>query len=66
LTEVPGSYWDVFARHEDTGPVRHVGTVRAVDHKDAGVFAYSLYDEYKWKEMFVAPRDQMVHLIRPE
>ena len=59
-------YWEVFAGHEDNEPVRHVGTVRAVDERDARVFAYSLYDEFKWKEMFVAPRADMVPLIRPQ
>lgn len=59
-------YWEVFARHEDDQPVRHVGTVRAVSARDARVFAHSLYDEFKWKEMFVAARDEMLPLIRPE
>jgi hypothetical protein len=61
-----GGYWDVFARHEDAEPVHYVGTVRAVSSKDARVFAYTLYDEFRWKEMFVAPRDEMVIVIGPD
>jgi 1,2-phenylacetyl-CoA epoxidase PaaB subunit len=65
-TGLDKGYWEVFARHEDDEPVRHVGTVRAVDAKDARFFAHALYDEFSWKEMFVAPRSDMVPLIRPE
>lgn len=61
-----GEYFEVFARHETDEPMRHVGTVRATTVKDAGVFAFSLYDEFKWKAMFVTPRASLVRVIRPE
>lgn len=59
-------YYEVFARHEDGEPMRHIGSVRTSNSKDAKVFAYTLYDEFKWKEMFVAPRPAMLQLVRPE
>lgn len=59
------AYFEVFARHEDGEPIRHVGSVRATSAKDAEVFAYTLYDEFPWKEMLVAPRSEIVSVIRP-
>ena len=61
-----GQYYEVFARHEPGEPIRHVGSVRARSAKDAEVFAYTIYDEFKWKEMFVAPRGAMVRVVRPQ
>ena len=58
-------YWEVFATEDRAGPLRHVGTVEAVDRDDAGVFATTLYDEFKWTEMFVAPRRAIIQVIRP-
>lgn len=45
--------WEVFARHAREPALHHVGEVRAVDASDAVVFAYTLYDERRWDEMFV-------------
>jgi 1,2-phenylacetyl-CoA epoxidase PaaB subunit len=59
------AYYEVFARHEDGEPIRHVGSVSATNPKDARVFAFTLYDEFRWKEMFVAPRAMIVPVIRP-
>jgi 1,2-phenylacetyl-CoA epoxidase PaaB subunit len=58
-------YYEVFARHDLNEPLHHIGTVRAASPKDAGVFAYTLYDEWKWREMFVAPRGSVIQVIRP-
>lgn len=57
--------YEVFARHGDQ-PAYHVGSVRAVGPEDAGVFAYTLYDEWNWRELFVVPRSSLVPVIRPE
>lgn len=62
----PGEYYEVFARYEPDEPLRHVGTVRARHPKDAEVFAYTLYDEWKWREMLVVPRRELVWLKKPE
>ena len=63
LDESP--YFEVFARHEDGEPIRHIGSVRAASSKDAGVFAVTLYDEFKWKAMFVVPRSDLNSIVRP-
>jgi 1,2-phenylacetyl-CoA epoxidase PaaB subunit len=58
--------WEVFARHDREARARHVGTVRAAGARDAKVFAFMMYDERRWQEMFVAPRSAVVHVIVPE
>jgi 1,2-phenylacetyl-CoA epoxidase PaaB subunit len=58
--------WEVFARHDREERVHHVGTVRAAGAKDARVFAFMLYDERRWQEMFVVPRSALVPVIVPE
>jgi 1,2-phenylacetyl-CoA epoxidase PaaB subunit len=58
--------WEVFARHDREDRVHHVGTVRAAGAKDARVFAFMLYDERRWQEMFVVPRSALVPVIVPE
>ncbi|MER3428304.1 MAG: hypothetical protein C4334_09410 [Pyrinomonas sp.] len=59
-------YYEVFARHEADDPLHHVGTVKARSPKDAEIFAYTLYDELKWREMFVVARRHVMWLITPE
>jgi 1,2-phenylacetyl-CoA epoxidase PaaB subunit len=58
--------WEVFARHDREARARHVGTVRAAGVGDAKVFAFMMYDERRWQEMFVAPRSAVVHVVVPE
>lgn len=58
-------YWDVFAREDRSVPIRHVGSVEAADRDDAEVFATTLYDEFRWVEMFIAPRRAIIEIIRP-
>jgi hypothetical protein len=57
------SDWEVFARSELNIPIRHVGTVAAERPDDADVFAWKLYDEWSWKEMFVVPRSELVRIL---
>jgi len=59
-------HWDVFAREDRDVPLRHVGSVEAVHRDDAEVFATTLYDEFRWVEMFIAPRRTIIELIRPD
>ncbi|MDR7413783.1 MAG: hypothetical protein QN177_10990 [Armatimonadota bacterium] len=56
--------YEVFARHGNE-PVRHVGSVRANSPQEAGVFAYTLYDERGWSELFVVRRDRLVRVVEP-
>ena len=66
MNATPGrEHWDVFAREDETVPMRHVGSVEAVDSEDAEVFATTLYDEFRWVEMFIAPRRAIIEVIRP-
>jgi 1,2-phenylacetyl-CoA epoxidase PaaB subunit len=58
--------WEVFARHDREASIHHVGTVRATGASDAKVFAFMMYDERRWQEMFVAPRSAVVSVIEPE
>jgi 1,2-phenylacetyl-CoA epoxidase PaaB subunit len=58
-------YYEVFARHEAGDPLHHVGTVKARSVSDAKVFAYTLYDELKWRDMFVVARRELIWIIAP-
>lgn len=58
--------YDVFARRANGQPLHQVGTVSAASRADAAVFARTLYDEWNWQEMLVAPRTSLVRVIRPE
>ncbi len=56
----------VFARHDREPQLHHIGEVQAADDDEAVVFAYTLYDERRWQEMFVVRESALVTLIRPE
>lgn len=58
--------YEVFARHGKERALHHVGMVRAGSPEDAEVFAYTIFDERKWVEMIVAPRDAFIGVIDPE
>jgi 1,2-phenylacetyl-CoA epoxidase PaaB subunit len=58
--------WEVFARHDRETSAHHVGSVRAAGAKDARVFAFMMYDERRWQEMFVTPRSALVPVVRPK
>ena len=64
--DAPAEVWEVFARHDREARARHLGTVTAAGPSDAKVFAFMLYDERRWQEMFVAPRAAVVPVIAPE
>ncbi len=58
--------YEVFAARAEKGePLRHVGAVQACTRREAAIFAHTLYDEWRWREMFVVPRRSMIHVIRP-
>ena len=58
--------WEVYARHDREERAHHVGTVRAVGPKDARVFAFMMYDERRWQELFVVPHAAVVSVVTPE
>ncbi len=59
-------YYQVFARRKADEPLQHIGTVGAGDPDDAEVFAFKLYDQWRWTELFVAPGRSILQVRRPE
>jgi hypothetical protein len=59
-------YYQVFARRKADEPLQHIGTVGASEPDDAEVFAFKLYDQWRWTEMFVAPSRALVQVRVPE
>jgi hypothetical protein len=57
--------YEVFARQDSTIPVRHIGRVDASSIDDAVVFAHTLYEEWKWADMFIVPRREVEQVVKP-
>jgi 1,2-phenylacetyl-CoA epoxidase PaaB subunit len=57
---VPERVFEVFARVAPGDPMSHVGTLNAPGIELARVYAWRIYDEEDWVEMWVAPRDAIV------
>jgi 1,2-phenylacetyl-CoA epoxidase PaaB subunit len=57
--------WEVFARQDAQIPIRHVGRVDASNLDDAVVFAVTLYEEWKWTDMFIVPLRQIEQVVKP-
>jgi 1,2-phenylacetyl-CoA epoxidase PaaB subunit len=57
--------WEVFARRKYEEPLHQVGTIAADDVELAKVYARSIYDEFSWVEMMIAPRDAIIPVIKP-
>jgi 1,2-phenylacetyl-CoA epoxidase PaaB subunit len=62
----PPEAWEVFARQEARIPIRHIGRVDATTRDDAVVFARTLYEEWKWVDMFIVRRREITTVVRPE
>jgi hypothetical protein len=63
----PVENYEVFtARVGAENPLRHNGNVRAAEPRDAAVYAHLMYDEWRWREMFVVPSEAIVQVIKPE
>jgi 1,2-phenylacetyl-CoA epoxidase PaaB subunit len=60
-----GDIYDVFARIKAEDAFRHIGNVIAPDARLARVYAYTVYQEWAWSEMFVVPRRAIVSIIAP-
>jgi 1,2-phenylacetyl-CoA epoxidase PaaB subunit len=56
----------VFARKNREDPLHHIGSVHASDPELAKVYAWKTYDEERWFEMVVAPRDAFHAVNREE
>lgn len=59
-------YYQVFARRKADEALQHIGTVGASEPDDAEVFAFKLYDQWRWTAMFVVPSRALVQVQRPE
>ncbi len=58
-----GEVYEVFARFNRDEPLYHVGNVVADDPDLAGMYAYTLYDEWGWQEMIIVPRQAILTLV---
>jgi 1,2-phenylacetyl-CoA epoxidase PaaB subunit len=57
--------WEVFARQDTKIPIRHIGRVDASSLDDAVVFAHTLYEEWKWTDMFIVPGREIEQVVKP-
>lgn len=51
------SVFEVFCRIEPGEPMCHIGTLNAPDLELARVYAWKIYDEEDWADMWVVPRE---------
>jgi 1,2-phenylacetyl-CoA epoxidase PaaB subunit len=51
--------FEVFARKSRGEALRHVGNLNAPDVELARVYAFNTYDEERWFDMYVVPRDHI-------
>lgn len=57
--------YDVFARKARVDPLHHVGRVVAPDDDLARAYARATYDEERWVEMLIVPRDAELTVWAP-
>ena len=55
--------WQVYARRKYEEPLYEIGNVMADNVELAKVYARSIYDEFSWVEMVIAPRETIVTVI---
>ena len=63
----PERVYEVFARISPGDPMSHIGTLNAPADDLARVYAWRIYDEEDWADMWVVPRDAIAsaHPDRP-
>jgi 1,2-phenylacetyl-CoA epoxidase PaaB subunit len=57
--------YEVFARKARIEPLRQVGSVVAPDDDLAMAYARATYDEERWVEMMIVPKDAVIQLWGP-
>lgn len=57
--------YEVYGRGRQDPALWHLGMIRAVSRDDAEVFAYMTFDEQKWAEMLIVPRNAVVTVVTP-
>lgn len=58
--------FEVFARKARGESLRHIGNLNAPDAELARVYAFNTYDEERWFDMWVTPRDQLVEVFNAD
>ena len=57
--------YEVFARKARVDPLRLVGSVVAPDDDLAAAYARATYDEERWVEMAIVPKEALIQLWGP-
>ncbi len=57
--------YEVFARTLRSEPIRLIGSVVAPDDDLAAAYARATYDEERWIEMAIVPKDAIIELWAP-
>ena len=57
--------YEVFARKTREEPLRQVGSVVAPDDDLASAYARATYDEERWIEMAIVPKEALITLWSP-
>jgi len=55
--------YEVFARKSRGDALKHIGAINASDDELAKVYAYQTYDEERWFDMYVVPRNSVVEVF---
>lgn len=55
--------YEVFARKSRGEALRHIGNLNAPDDELARVYAYQTYDEDRWFDMWIVPRQRMLEVF---
>jgi 1,2-phenylacetyl-CoA epoxidase PaaB subunit len=63
VTTTEGDVYEVFAKFNREEPMHHIGNVIAEDPDLAMVYAYTLYDEWGWRQMVIVPRKEILTLV---
>jgi 1,2-phenylacetyl-CoA epoxidase PaaB subunit len=59
-----GEVYEVFAKNRLEDKLHHVGTVFAPDAELGRVYAFTIYQEWAWAEMIIAPRHAIISIIQ--
>jgi hypothetical protein len=55
--------YEIFARKTRGEALRHIGNLNAPDDELAKVYAFNTYDEEKWFDMYIAPRERFLEVF---
>lgn len=55
--------YEIFARKARGEPLRHIGNLNAPDDELAKVYAFNTYDEEKWFDMYLTPREHFLEVF---